>query len=63
VSNVEGQTPESTGSASILDSAVSDLKSITRAQIVEVVPSLDASTTCILTTPLYQVAIADKDIE
>ena len=54
------QPAEITGSALKLDSVESDLKSITRAHIIETVDSLDASTTCILTTPLYQVAIADN---
>jgi hypothetical protein len=59
VSAADGQSTESTGSTLLLDSAESDLKSITRAKIIEVVASLDASMECILTTPLFQVAIAD----
>jgi len=54
----EKQPVETTGSASLLDLAESDLKSITRAKVIEVVASLDASMTCILTMPLYKVAIA-----
>jgi valyl-tRNA synthetase len=45
------------GSALILSSVESDLKSITRAKVIEAVVTPDDSTTYILTTPLYQVAI------
>jgi valyl-tRNA synthetase len=60
VSVHDAQLVEGTESAVLSSSAESDLKSITRAKVIEVVHGLDTSATCILATPQLQVAIADN---
>jgi hypothetical protein len=42
-----------------MDLVESDLRSITRARLIEVVVQADPSLTCILSTPQLQVAIAE----
>jgi valyl-tRNA synthetase len=60
VASGEWQSADHGESPLSLSSVESDLRSITRASVIEIVTQLDSSLTCILTTPQLEVAIAEN---